>query len=190
MHLLCALLVIVSHSYALLGLRDSEPLLRLTGNMIASDIGLCGFFTMSGYFILNSLVMSKNVFSYLCKRCLRIFPALAVCLVVVVVTCSLFYTGEGSYWGQRETYSFIWRNLALYPIQWNIPGVFENNFMSTVNGSLWTLTPQFTLYLLIIAIFFMREYRPVVVGLTVAALLLCLTKNVVFADRFAHTQVC
>lgn len=164
MHLLCALLVIVSHSYALIGLRDSEPLLRLTGSMIASDIGLCGFFTISGYFILNSLVTSKNIFSYLGKRCLRIFPALAVCLVVIVAACSFFYSGEVSYWGQKETYSFIWRNLALYPIQWNIQGVFENNFMATVNGSLWTLAPQFTLYILIISLFFVRKYRPVVVG--------------------------
>ena len=190
MHLLCALLVIVSHSYALIGLRDSEPLLRLTGNMIASDIGLCGFFTISGYFILNSLMTSKNILSYLGKRCLRIFPALAVCLVVVVSACSFFYTGDGCYWGKKETYSFIWNNLALYPIQWDIPGVFENNFISTVNGSLWTLAPQFSLYLLIIALFFVRKHKPVVVAISLIALILCLTKNVFFADKFAHTDIC
>ena len=190
MHLLCALLVIVSHSYALVGLRDSEPLLRLTHMLIASDIGLCGFFTISGYFILNSLITSKNIFSYLGKRCLRIFPALAVCLVVIVAACSFFYSGEGSYWGQKETYSFIWRNLALYPIQWNIQGVFENNFMAPVNGSLWTLAPQFTLYILIIALFFVRKHRPVIVGITLAALMLCLTKNIFFANKFAHTDIC
>ncbi len=190
LHLLCAMLVIVSHSYALVGLRDSEPLLRLTHMMIASDIGLCGFFTISGYFILNSLMTSKNLFSYLGKRCLRIFPALAVCLVVVIVACSFFYTGDGSYWGQKETYSYIWRNLALYPIQWDIPGLFENNFMSTVNGSLWTLAPQFTLYILIIALFFVRKHRPIVVALSFIALILCLIKNVIFADKFAHTDIC
>ena len=190
LHLLCALLIIVSHSYALLGMRDSEPLLRLTHMLIASDIGLCGFFTISGYFILNSLITSKNIFSYLGKRCLRIFPALAVCLVVIVAACSFFYSGEVSYWGQKETYSFIWRNLALYPIQWNIQGVFENNFMATVNGSLWTLAPQFTLYILIIALFFVRKHRPVIVGITLAALILCLTKNIFFANKFAHTDIC
>ena len=190
LHLLCALLVIVSHSYALEGLRESEPLLRLTGNLIASDIGLCGFFTISGYFILNSLVTSKNILSYFGKRCLRIFPALLVCLIVVVIACSFFYMGDGCYWGQKETYSFIWRNLALYPIQWDIPGVFENNFMSTVNGSLWTLAPQFTLYILIIAFFFVRKHKPVVVALSLIALVICLTKNVIFADKFAHTDIC
>ncbi len=186
LHLLCALLVIVSHSYAMVGLHDNEPLLRMTHLMIASDIGLCGFFTISGYFILNSLMTSKNILSYLGKRCLRIFPALAVCLVVVVAACSLFYAGDGSYWGQKETYSFVWNNFALWPIQWTISGVFEDNFMAAVNGSLWTLAPQFTLYLLIIALFFVRKHRPVIVGLTVIALVLCLTKNIVFVHKFAH----
>lgn len=187
LHLLCAILVIVSHSYALVGLRESEPLLRLTGNLIASDIGLCGFFTISGYFILNSLVTSKNIFAYLGKRCLRIFPALAVCLVVVVAACSLFYSGDVSYWGQKEAYSFIWRNLTLFPIQWDIPGVFVNNYASTINGSLWTLAPQFTLYLLIIPLFLFRKYRPAIVGLTVAAFATIMTKNVFMAEKFANT---
>lgn len=188
LHLLCAILVIVSHSYALVGLKESEPLLRLTGDIVASDIGLCGFFTISGYFILNSLVTSKNIFSYIGKRCLRIFPALAVCLVVVVAACSLFYTGDGSYWGQRETYSFIWKNLELYDCQWTIPGVFESNpYTAGVDGSLWTLCYQFTLYLLIIPLFFLRKYRPAIVGVTMAAIVVILTKNVLMAEKFAHT---
>lgn len=185
---MCALLVIVSHSYALLALNTSEPLWRMTGLVNASDIGLCGFFTISGYFIFNSLVTSKNIFSYLGKRFLRIFPALAVCLVVVVAACSLFYIGEGSYWGQRETYSFIWKNLGLYDCQWTIPGVFESNpYTAGVNGSLWTLCYQFTLYLLIIPLFFIRKYSPAIVGLTVAAISVIMTKNVFMAEKFANT---
>jgi peptidoglycan/LPS O-acetylase OafA/YrhL len=61
--------------------------------------------------------------------------------------------------------------------------------MATVNGSLWTLAPQFTLYLLIIPLFFIRKSRQMVVGLTVAALALILAKNIVFADKFAHTEI-
>lgn len=189
LRLICALLVIVSHSYALLGLHDSEPLLRGTGLMIASDIGLCGFFTISGYLILQSLMTSKNIFSYLGKRCLRIFPGLLVCLILVVAACSFFYSGEGNYWMKKESYSFIWHNLGLYTIQWGIPGVFENNPMSTVDGSLWTLAHEFTLYLLIIGLFFARKHKGVIAGLTAAALVLCLTKNIFFADKFAHTNL-
>ena len=62
--------------------------------------------------------------------------------------------------------------------------------MATVNGSLWTLAPQFTLYILIIALFFVRKHRPVIVGITLAALMLCLTKNIFFANKFAHTDIC
>lgn len=189
LRLICALLVIVSHSYALLGIHDSEPLLRGTGWLIASDIGLCGFFTISGYLILQSLVTSKNIFSYLGKRCLRIFPGLLVCLIIVVAACSFFYTGEGNYWTQKDSYSFIWNNFGLYTIQWSIPGVFESNPMGTVDGSLWTLAHEFTLYLLIIGLFFARKHRGFIAGLTVAALVLFLTKNIFFANKFVHTEV-
>lgn len=144
LHLLCALLVIVSHSYAMVGLHDNEPLLRMTHLMIASDIGLCGFFTISGYFILTSLMTSKNILSYLGKRCLRIFPALAVCLVGVVAACSFFYTVDGCYWGQKETYSFIWRNLLLFPIQRDIPGVYIYSFpiQQMIIASIPGITPR------------------------------------------------
>lgn len=189
LRLICALLVVVSHSYALLGLGDSEPLLYLTQSMAFSAIGLCGFFTISGYLILNSLVTSKNVFSYLVKRFLRIFPGLLACLLLVAIACSFFYSGDNNYWAQKETYSFVWNNLGLYTIQWGIPGVFENNPMSTVNGSLWTLAHEFTLYLLIIGLFFVRKHKSVITGLTITALILCMTKNVYFADKFAHTEV-
>lgn len=189
LRLICALLVIVSHSYALLGMRSEELMLRGTGWLIASDIGLCGFFTISGYLILNSLITSKNIFSYLGKRCLRIFPGLSVCLMLIVLACSFFYSGEGNYWMQKESYAFVWNNLGLYTIQWVIPGVFVGNPMSTVNGSLWTLAHEFTLYLLIVGLFFMRKHRSVISGLTIAVLMLCLVKNVFFADKFAHTEV-
>ena len=189
MRLLCALFVIVSHSFALLNRILDEPLCHLGGMMNAADIGLCGFFTISGYLILNSVVTSKNIFSYLGKRCLRIFPGLLVCLIVVMVVCSFFYTGEGSYWAQKETYSFVWNNLGLYTMQGDIPGVFTDNPYTTgVDGSLWTLAYEFTLYLLIIGLFFVRKHPPVIAGFTAVALVLCLTKNIFFAEKFAHTQ--
>lgn len=188
LRLICALLVIVSHSYALLGMCDSEPLLHSTGWLIASDFGLCGFFTISGYLILNSLVTSKNIFSYFAKRCLRIFPGLLVCLIIVVAACSFFYTGDGNYWMQKETYSFIWKNMGLYDCQWSIPGVFSNNpYIPNINGSLWTLSYEFTLYLLIIGLFFIRKHSTWIFCLSAGALALCLTKNIFFADNFAHT---
>lgn len=187
LRLMCALLVIVSHSYALLVIYGEEPLLQGTGWLLASGIGLCGFFTISGYLILQSLVTSKNIFSYLAKRCLRIFPGLLVCLILVVVACSFFYTGEGNYWTQYETYSFIWNNLSLYDLQWEIPGVFVNNpYDASIDGPLWTLAYEYSLYLCIIVLFFMRKHKGVIAGLSILALALILTKNIFFATKLAN----
>lgn len=189
LRLLCAVMVLASHSYALLGLKDSEPLYLLTGSMLLSDIGLCGFFTISGYLIFQSLQNSSSLLSYLMKRCLRIFPGLVCCLVLTVLMCRLFYTGDGMYFAQNETYSFVWRNLLLYPMQWTIPGVFEENPMNTVNGSLWTLCYEFSLYIMIIGLFFVRN-RKFLIGLVSTALILALAKNIFFGEKFAHTVVC
>lgn len=187
LRLLCALLVIVSHSYALLNLHDDEPLQKMMHMMILSDIGLCGFFTISGYLILNSLLNSKSIVSYLAKRFLRIFPGLLVCLIVVVGGCSLFYDGQIGYWLQKQTYSFLYNNLGLYTIQYKIPDVFANNPFDTVNGSLWTLAHEFTLYLCIIGLFFIRKRRVLLTILTAIALVLCLIKNTCFVNNISNT---
>lgn len=187
LRLLCALLVIVSHSYALLNLHGDEPLQKMTHLIILSDIGLCGFFTISGYLILNSLLNSQSILSYLAKRFLRIFPGLLVCLIVVIAICSLFYDGQIGYWLQKQTYSFLYNNLGLYTIQYEIPDVFANNPFNTVNGSLWTLAHEFTLYLCIIGLFFIRKRRVLLTILTVIALVLCLIKNTCFANNFSNT---
>lgn len=187
LRLLCALLVIVSHSYALLNLHGDEPFRQITHMMILSDIGICVFFTISGYLILKSLLSSKSIVSYLAKRFLRIFPALLVCLIVVVGVCSLFYDGQIGYWLQKQTYSFLYNNLGLYTIQYEIPDVFANNPFDTVNGSLWTLAHEFTLYLCIIGLFFIRKRRVLLTILTAIALVLCLIKNTCFANNFSNT---
>lgn len=187
LRLLCALLVIVSHSYALLNLHGDEPLRQITHMIILSDIGLCGFFTISGYLILNSLLNSTSIVSYLAKRFLRIFPGLLVCLIVVVGVCSLFYDGQTGYWLQKQTYSFLYNNLGLYTIQYEIPDVFANNPFDIVNGSLWTLAHEFTLYLCIIGLFFIRKHRVLLTILTAIALVLCLIKNTYFANNFSNT---
>lgn len=192
LRLLCALLVVLSHSYALLGLNNMDGLLRLSGCIIWSDVGLCGFFTISGYLIAQSFFTSKNVFSYFVKRCLRIFPGLLVCLILCVFVCRFFYSGT-SYWCQPDTSSFVWRNLLLYPVQYEISGVFDANPSQTVNGSLWTLCYEFTMYILLIfllpikkASVFSSRLSVLVIGVLVVCLIV---KNTVFADNFAHTEI-
>ena len=74
LRILFAWFVIVSHSYVLNGVGESDPLGQLTSNyFILSFIGVKGFFVISGYLILQSLTRSKTVLDYVAKRMLRIF---------------------------------------------------------------------------------------------------------------------
>lgn len=69
LRLLCALLVIVSHSYALLDLHANESLQRMTHMVILSDIGLCGFFTISEYLVLKCLLNNQSIVNSNSSRC-------------------------------------------------------------------------------------------------------------------------
>ena len=49
--------------------------------------------------------------------------------------------------------------LSLYFLQDNIDGVFQNLPYKTINGSLWTLCYEFSMYLVISALFFVKNKK-------------------------------
>lgn len=117
-----------------------------------SSIGVDGFFIISGFLIFNSLKFSKSKADYIWKRCLRIFPALFVVLVLTIIM-GYFVSGMSAYdyfFGNISVRTYLINNLSLYAPQWHISGVFTDNvYPLTINGSLWTLVYEFTLYFLI-----------------------------------------
>src|SRR3982074_3309146 len=79
LRLLFATLVILAHSPELVdGNRSREILTRIFGTMPLGEVAVDGFFLISGYLILQSLVNSKSYFEYLSKRVLRIYPGYIV----------------------------------------------------------------------------------------------------------------
>ena len=82
-----AILVVVSHSYPLSGDNESSQwIYKITnGQLVLAQIGLSGFFVISGYFIFQSLQRSKSILDYLKKRFLRLFPALSVVLLLSIL---------------------------------------------------------------------------------------------------------
>ncbi|MGN7799750.1 acyltransferase family protein [Leifsonia sp. 22587] len=77
LRLLFATLVIFSHSFALVG--QAEPVLwgRTLGNL-----GVHGFFVISGYLIVQSFLRSRSLLQYGMNRVLRIVPGLVVALIL------------------------------------------------------------------------------------------------------------
>lgn len=182
LRLIAAALVILRHSFGLSG--NHDPLILATnGNMHLGQLGVAVFFSISGYLISISLIHSNNWMDYIWKRFLRIFPGLIVCVLIIVfilgplvttLPLSEYFTSSGT-WGYLS-------NISLYKLQYDLPGVFENNIYGpAVNGSLWTLAYEFTFYflLLIISITGLLKRNALIVGL-----LLVLILRFYLGDRF------
>lgn len=161
LRLLFSSLVIVSHSFPLTGIREQEILMQLTNNQ--ADFGGLSvkcFFVISGFLIFQSLERSKSYFDYLWKRFLRLFPALLVIGIVILFTVALFlYKCNVPLLENHSYLTYYPRMLSLYFLQDNIDGVFQNLPYKTINGSLWTLCYEFSMYLVISALFFVKNKK-------------------------------
>ena len=91
---LFALFVVISHAYALSGTTEEHSGVNWlsNGQLSFSQIGFSGFFIISGYFIFQSLQRSKSLSEYYKKRFLRLFPALAVVLLLSLFLVLFVYT--------------------------------------------------------------------------------------------------
>jgi peptidoglycan/LPS O-acetylase OafA/YrhL len=99
LRVLFALFVFISHSYFLTGRDIFEPVNVLSkGQTSLADIGVMGFFSLSGYLITSSFDRSSNSFRFIYNRVLRIFPGFWVCLIVTafVIAPLMHYVNNGS----------------------------------------------------------------------------------------------
>lgn len=161
LRLLLASFVIITHAYPLSGLPECDWLCQVSGGQaLLSKVGVEGFFVLSGYLIYQSLSRSANVLDYFWKRSLRIFPALLLVLTLTVVLAPFVYQGAVPYWQQRSVWTYVPNNIIMYRTQFGIQGVFEHNpFKTVINGSLWTIRYEFTMYILLALLLPLRRYK-------------------------------
>jgi peptidoglycan/LPS O-acetylase OafA/YrhL len=151
LRLLAAWLVIVSHSYELLGARD--PLERLTGVDTLGGVGVVMFFAMSGFLVTQSLHRDPNVVAFLWRRALRIFPAVWMLTILSIIVLGPLFTrfSLSEYFASPTTFAYL-RLVMLRDLPIVLPGVFESNpYPPGVNGSLWTLPVEVACYLMLAA---------------------------------------
>jgi peptidoglycan/LPS O-acetylase OafA/YrhL len=140
-----ALIVIFGHAFRLTG--DVGP--AFAGTTIAT-LGVKIFFVVSGYLVAQSWLRDPHPRRFLQRRLLRIVPAL-----VAVVVLTVFVLGPAvtslpilGYLADQRTWLYL-ANLAFYPAD-ELPGVFvANTAPHEVNGSLWSLPPELSMYLLL-----------------------------------------
>ncbi|WP_071393482.1 acyltransferase family protein [Bacillus tuaregi] len=147
---LAASLVILSHAYPLtIGHNATEPFGLFTHSQSTfGSLAVGVFFIISGFLITQSFDRTKDLVRFSQARIFRIIPGL-----MAVVTISVFIVGPIfttlnpiEYFTHPQTYDYL-RTIFMYPIQYDLPGVFETNTAPiSVNGSLWTLWYEFLFY--------------------------------------------
>lgn len=186
LRLIFALFVIVTHSYPLTGIENCDAICQITsGQMHFSYIGIKGFFIISGYLIFQSLDRSKGIADYYWKRILRLFPALIVVLLLTILFAPLVYENrEVSYWNNDTVWSYFYNNLSLYRMQYAIDGVFKDNpYGPAINGSLWSICYEFSMYVMLSGLFLFRNHDKVVKVLVVMLFTLFLILVVFFEEK-------
>ncbi|MDM0011076.1 acyltransferase [Variovorax sp. J22P168] len=147
LRLLAAALVILGHHYVVFGRLESVPGLLGKGVHV---LGVEIFFAISGYLVASSWKFDANLPRFMLKRSLRIFPALiGVCVFSVFLLGPIFTNlSAREYFSSRATYGYF-SNVWLY-VAYSLPGLFEGNVIkAVVNGSLWSLPAEFSMYLLV-----------------------------------------
>ena len=138
-----AVCVFFWHLHAL----SRAPALAMFSHLFSANIAVKGFFVISGYLVMMSYENSSSVREYAGKRLRRIYPA----YVAVVLACAIAgallsalpladYAGAG-----------LLRYLAANLVFLNflapaLPGVFEGQPYTEVNGALWTLKIEVMYY--------------------------------------------
>lgn len=147
LRLLAATLVLVSHCYPLFGRGDQEFISRLVGFQTGGGIAVSIFFFISGYLLTGSLGQKPDLWKFIAARALRILPALAgvVLLSVLVLGLQLTNLPLDEYLRAPRTLSYL-GNIFVFPLQFDLPGVFVGAPDPGVNGSLWTLPIEVAMY--------------------------------------------
>lgn len=144
LRLALAILVVYSHSYALLtGSDETEPLYRFTnGQLTWGGFAVDVFLILSGYLITASWMRNPSIAQFFRNRILRIYPGFAVAIALGVLVVAPLSTNA---------------SIAVNPAKWILgtlnlrgyepDGVFPNvPFSGSMNGSVWSISYEFWCY--------------------------------------------
>jgi peptidoglycan/LPS O-acetylase OafA/YrhL len=152
---LCAALgVMFGHSYWIQPTHGRmEPILKHTGLEYSGSLAVFTFFLLSGILVTASAVQRKSVVKFLLLRVARIWPALAICMLVTALIIGPMFSRVPyfQFISSDQTIEWIYHNVTLLNgLRGALPGLFENTPISNVvNASIWTLPVEFKCYLVI-----------------------------------------
>jgi peptidoglycan/LPS O-acetylase OafA/YrhL len=179
LRLSAALLVIVSHYYALRdGDNRREPYERVSGYCNFGKLAVYSLFFISGLLAARSFLTRPNTGRYLWNRARRVFPALmgSVAFCILLVGPLLTTLPLRAYLIHPATLQFA-GNAALVPNHYDLPGVFaqypHGDPRAAVNGSLWSVPCGMLMFFAIAGMGTLRLLgrKPLIAAVTLAMLL-------------------
>jgi len=151
---LAAVAVLVSHAYPIaLGPDAAQPLRALTGYSLGS-ISVYAFFVISGFLIAQSYERTPTRTRFVLARFLRLWPGLIVSILAVAFVLGPIVTTlpAGEFLTHSETLSFVVRNITLLSVQYDLPGVYQTQPYTDIEGSIWTLLYEVLCYVGVFAL--------------------------------------
>lgn len=146
LRLIFALMVTVYHLVRLSGAWPHA----LPALSVCAEIGVQGFFIVSGYLVYASLERSR-LGGYAEKRLRRVYPA----YVVVIIACTIgaLALSPAARGDLAAVAKYFGANIVfLNFLAPDLPGVFAGNPVTEVNGALWTLRIEIAFYIILPAL--------------------------------------
>lgn len=182
LRLVFSIFVLINHSCVLMPNVILDPLQSITNSQNAlSTVALSGFFLTSGFLVFPSLVRSKTKINYLYKRILRIFPGIAFITIITCIVCVFFYEGSAYYYFTHwSVYRYFIKAFTLFFSNVTIYNIFDNHYVKSLNGSMWTIPYEFICYLLILLLFSIRKNNKLLNRILLVSSLFLILDNCLF----------
>lgn len=152
--LAAAIAVIVTHAFGVVGgWEAAEPLAASTGWSLAAH-AVHVFFVLSGFMVAASWERSKGWIDFVLARMLRIFPAMIVVNIAIVLIGGLWLTtaAPGAYWTVQNIGTFFVKATLLFSVGVSLDGVFTGNPMgASANIPIWTIRFEVICYASLLA---------------------------------------
>ncbi len=142
--LMLASSVFIYHAFALSAVQPGGPSERALS--LLAELSIQGFFIVSGALVYGSFERSHGLADYAGKRMRRLYPAYVVIILApALIALGLTFASERAF---SQIAAYVAANLAfLNFLSPTLPGLFEAQRFSEVNGALWTLKIEVMFYL-------------------------------------------
>jgi len=154
LRLVFASLVVLGHSF-IIGLRDAGAEPQLLYHYTFSYLAVNLFFIASGFLVTKSMVFRGDTPSFISARALRIFPALIVHVIFVMIVIGPLATKTplGQFFSDPDWYLQPLKVLTFFETNMNMPGIFETNEEQIGSAPLWTLRFEVLAYIGTLGVF-------------------------------------